>query len=49
LTSVDWDHEELNAARINWLQQNDTATFSNKGIIALDDVLLETDVPFYVV
>ena len=41
LTSVEWDHEELNASRINWLQNNDTTCFHKNGIIALDDVLIE--------
>ena len=37
----EWDHEELNAARVNWLQQFEGTKFSQNGIIALDDVLLE--------
>lgn len=41
MNDVDWDHEELNAARINWLQQFDDTRFRADGIIAIDDVLLE--------
>jgi len=41
MNDVDWDHEELNAARINWLQQFEDTKFHPNGIIALDDVLLE--------
>ena len=41
MNDVDWDHEELNAARINWLQQFEDTRFRTDGIIALDDVLIE--------
>jgi hypothetical protein len=41
LTEVDWDHEAMNKARIEWLQQFDDTKFHERGIIALDDVLLE--------
>jgi len=41
MNEVEWDHEELNATRINWLQQFEGTKFSQNGIIALDDVLLE--------
>lgn len=41
LNSIDWDHEKLNDARIDWLQNNDTTCFNSRGIIALDDVLIE--------
>jgi hypothetical protein len=41
LTEVDWDHESMNKARIDWLQQFDDTRFHERGIIALDDVLLE--------
>ena len=41
MNDVDWDHEELNAARIIWLQQFEDTKFHQNGIIALDDVLIE--------
>lgn len=41
MNDVEWDHEELNAARINWLQESEDTRFCQNGIIALDDVLLE--------
>ena len=41
LTEVDWDHEAMNKARIDWLQQFDDTKFHERGVIALDDVLLE--------
>jgi len=41
LTAVDWDHEAVNDARIDWLQQFDDTKFHERGVIALDDVLLE--------
>jgi len=42
MNEVEWDHEELNATRINWLQQFEGTKFSQNGIIALDDVLLDS-------
>jgi len=41
LTEVDWDHDAMNKARIEWLQQFDDTKFHERGVIALDDVLLE--------
>jgi len=41
LTEVDWDHDAMNQARVEWLQQFDDTKFHERGIIALDDVLLE--------
>ena len=41
LTEVDWDEEAMNKARIDWLQQFDDTQFHERGIIAIDDVLLE--------
>ena len=31
MNKVEWDHEELNANRINWLQQFEGAKFSPNG------------------
>jgi hypothetical protein len=41
LTEVEWDEQEMNQKRIEWLQQYDDTKFHPRGIIALDDVLLE--------
>ena len=41
LTEVEWDEQALNQKRIDWLQQSDDTQFHPRGIIALDDVLLE--------
>jgi hypothetical protein len=41
LTGVDWDVQAVNEARIHWLQAFDDTKFHDRGIIALDDVLIE--------
>jgi len=41
MTEVDWDHEGMNQKRIDWLQQFDDTKFHERGVIALDNVLLE--------
>jgi len=41
MTEVEWDAQKLNEERIKWLQQFDDMKFHERGIIALDDVLLE--------
>ena len=41
MTEVEWDHEDMNQKRIEWLQQFDDTKFHDRGVIALDDVLLE--------
>ena len=41
LTEVDWDAQQLNEERIRWLQNFDDMKFHDRGIIALDDVLIE--------
>ena len=41
LTEVDWDHESMNQARIDWLQQFDDTQFHERGVIAIDDVLID--------
>jgi len=41
LTEVDWDHEAVNQARIDWLQQFEDTKFHERGVIAIDDVLLD--------
>ena len=41
MTEVDWDARKLNEERIKWLQNFDDTKFHHRGIIALDDVLIE--------
>lgn len=41
LTEVEWDEQAMNKARIHWLQQFEDTQFHDRGIIALDDVLIE--------
>jgi hypothetical protein len=41
LTEVDWDEQKMNEKRIEWLQQFDDMKFHERGVIAIDDVLLE--------
>lgn len=41
MTGVDWDAQKLNEERIAWLQNFDDMKFHERGIIAIDDVLIE--------
>lgn len=41
MTGVDWNAQALNEERIEWLQKFDDTKFHERGIIALDDVLIE--------
>jgi hypothetical protein len=41
LTEVEWDAQAMNKKRIEWLQQFDDMQFHPRGVIAIDDVLLE--------
>jgi len=41
LTEVEWDEKAMNQKRIDWLQQFDDMKFHPRGVIAIDDVLLE--------
>jgi len=41
LTEVDWNEQAMNEARVQWLQQFDDMKFHSRGIIAIDDVLLD--------
>ena len=42
MTEVDWDAQKLNEERIKWLQNFDDMKFHERGIIPLDDVLIES-------
>ena len=41
LTSADWDVDEFNARRLELLQEDPATQYSNRGVIALDDVLID--------
>jgi hypothetical protein len=41
LTAADWDVEKLNTERLAWLQKDPSTTYSNQGVIALDNVLID--------
>lgn len=41
LTSADWDVDELNVRRLELLQEDPTTQYCDRGVIALDDVLID--------
>jgi len=41
VTGVDWDAESLNADRLEWLQQDSKTRYSQSGVIAIDNVLID--------
>ena len=41
LTSADWDVDELNARRLELLQEDQATQYCDRGVIALDDVLID--------
>ena len=43
LTEVDWDVDELNRRRLEWLQRDPATRYSAQGVIALDNVLVNHD------
>ena len=43
LTAADWDADALNARRLEWLQKDPTTRYDERGVIALDDVLIDHD------
>lgn len=43
LTEVQWDAEALNQMRLEWLQQSPDTCYSPKGVIAIDNVLVDHD------
>ena len=46
ITQVDWDAEELNQRRLDLLQEDSTTRYSDQGVIAIDDVLIDHDGKF---
>lgn len=43
ITEVDWDERALNARRLEWLQERPDTRYSARGVIALDNVLVDHD------
>lgn len=43
LTEADWDVEQLNLRRLAWLQEDPSTRYSARGVIALDNVLIDHD------
>jgi hypothetical protein len=41
LTQVDWDVKRLNTRRLDWLQEDPSTGYSDRGVIALDNVLID--------
>lgn len=46
LSEVDWDVTALNQRRLDLLQKNPTTRYSDQGVIALDNVLIDHDGKF---
>ncbi len=46
LTAADWDVAALNERRLEWLQRSPDRRYSNRGVIAIDDVLIDHDGQF---
>ncbi len=43
VTDAEWDVEQLNARRLELLQEDPATRYANHGVIALDDVLIDHD------
>lgn len=43
VTTAVWDVERLNAQRLAWLQDDPTTRYAERGVIAIDDVLIDHD------
>jgi len=43
VTAADWDVTELNDRRIDWLQGDSATRFSERGVIPIDNVLIDHD------
>jgi hypothetical protein len=43
LTAAEWDEQALNERRLSWLQEHPSARYADRGVIALDNVLIDHD------
>jgi hypothetical protein len=41
LTEVNWNEEQLNEERLSWLQRDSSTCYSERGVIAIDNVLID--------
>ena len=46
LTEVDWDAGTLNERRLEWLQKDSSTRYTDRGVIAIDNVLIDHDGKF---
>ena len=46
LTEVDWDANTLNKQRLEWLQEDSSTRYTDRGVIAIDNVLIDHDGKF---
>ena len=46
LTEVDWDANALNKQRLQWLQGDSSTRYTDRGVIAIDNVLIDHDGKF---
>ena len=46
LTEVDWDADALNERRLEWLQKDSSTRYTDRGVIAIDNVLIDHDGKF---
>jgi hypothetical protein len=46
LTEVKWDEAELNEHRLQWLQKDSSTRYGDRGVIAIDNVLIDHDGKF---
>ena len=41
MTEADWDVQELNQQRLDWLQEEPSTRYSAHGVIAIDNTLVD--------
>lgn len=46
LTEVDWDVDALNQRRLEWLQRDSSTRYTDRGVIAIDNVLIDHEGEF---
>lgn len=46
LTEVDWDVDSLNERRLQWLQKDSSTRYTDRGVIPIDNVLIDHDGQF---
>lgn len=46
LTEVDWDANDLNEQRLEWLQKDPSTRYTDRGVIPIDNVLIDHDGKF---